>query len=100
MATIEHYLLVVAVNGTSSSNTTVPASTNSVNIFEALPNISQKKYTTYSLRVASVSNTGQSYLTNPVSVGKITAAGSEVFMTYFSLVNIYCPALFVRLFIY
>ena len=58
MTVIEHYLLVVAVNDTSSSNTTVPTSTNSVNIFEIFPNISQRKYTTYSLQVASISSTG------------------------------------------
>ena len=70
MTAIEHYVLVVAVNGTSSSNTTVPASTNSVNIFETFPNISQRRYTTYSLHVASISSTGQSNFTDSVSIGK------------------------------
>ena len=70
MSAIEHYLLVVTVNGTASFNTTVPASTTSVNIFEIFPNISQRRYTTYSLSVASISSTGQSYLTDPVSIGK------------------------------
>ena len=70
MSTIERYSLVVTVNGTSSFNTTVPASTTSVNIFETFPNISQRQYTTYSLRVASIGSIGQSNLTDPVSIGK------------------------------
>ena len=70
MTAIEHYLLVVAVNGTTSSNTTVPASTSSVNIFEAFPNISQRRYLTYSLRVASISSTGQSNFTDSISIGE------------------------------
>ena len=70
MRAIEHYLLVVTVNGTASFNTTVPASTTSVNIFETFPNISQRRYTTYSLYVASISSVGTSYFTDPVSIGK------------------------------
>ena len=72
MSAIEHYLLVVAVNGSASFNTTVPASTTSVNIFETFPNISQRRYTTYSLSVASISSIGRSYRTEPVSIGKQT----------------------------
>ena len=71
MSAIEHYLLIVTVNGTASFNTTVPASTTSVNIFETFPNISQRRYTTYSLSVASISSIGRSYRTEPVSIGKI-----------------------------
>ena len=70
MNVIERYLLVVMVNGSLSFNTTVPANTTSVNIFETFPNISQRRYTTYSLRVASIGSAGQSNLTDPVSVGK------------------------------
>ena len=81
MRTIEHYLLVVTVNGTASFNTTVPASTTSVNIFEIFPSITQRRYTTYSLSVASNNSIGQSYFTNPVSIGKqmlIHAGGGSI----------------------
>ena len=67
--TVEQYLLQVTVNGSSSFNTTVPANTTSASIFEVFPNIVQRRYTTYSLRVASISDVGQSYFTDPVSIG-------------------------------
>ena len=70
ISAIDRYLLVVTVNGTSSFNTTVAVNTTSVNTFETFPNISQRRYTTYSLRVAYISSIGQSDLTDPVSIGK------------------------------
>ena len=67
--TVEQYLLAVTVNGSSSLNTTMPANTTSASIFEVFPNIVQRRYTTYSLRVASIDDVGQSYFTDPVSIG-------------------------------
>ena len=66
---VEQYLLAVTVNGSSPFNTTVPASNTSVNIFKVFPNIIQRRFTTYSLRVASVNDFGRSYFTDPVSIG-------------------------------
>ena len=66
---VDHYLLVVTVNESSSFNTTVPANTTSVNIFETFPNISRRRYTLYSLHVAAVDSAGLSYFTNIVSMG-------------------------------
>lgn len=61
---------MVTVNASLSFNTTVPTGTTSVNIFETFPNVSRRRHTIYSLRVAAISNTGQSYFTDPVSIGK------------------------------
>ena len=69
---VEQYLLAVTVNGSSLPNfNTVPASNTSVSIFEVFPNIIQRRYTMYSLRVASISGVGQSRLTDSVSIGKM-----------------------------
>ena len=76
--TVEQYLLHVTVNGSAFNFNIVPANITSVSIFEVFPNIIQRRYTTYSLRVASIGNAGQSSFTEPVSIGKMAAILSNV----------------------
>ena len=68
-------MLQLTINGSSPVNTTVPASTTMVDIFNIFPSVIKKRHTLYSLRVAAINSVGIGAFSDSASVGKLFVRG-------------------------